>query len=322
MEARLVERAGIPFKTIPAAGLHGVAIRRLPGNLAAILRGIKIASVILKEFKPDVLFFTGGFVAVPVALAGRKIPTLLYVPDIEPGLALKVLAYFARCITVTSEESKKYFSSKANIIVTGYPIRDELGQWDKNTARKQFGIQEGRPIILVFGGSKGAHSLNEALLVHLSNLLAHTDVIHISGDLDWPEVQAYQKTLEKNLAEHYHAYQYLHEEMGAALTAADLVVSRAGASILGEFPHFGLPAILVPYPYAWRYQKVNAESLAKQGAAVMIEDSKLKSGLFLTIEKLLENPEKLEAMRAAMHGLRSEDASGKIAAQLFKLAGD
>jgi UDP-N-acetylglucosamine--N-acetylmuramyl-(pentapeptide) pyrophosphoryl-undecaprenol N-acetylglucosamine transferase len=322
MEARLVERAGIPFKTIPAAGIHGVAIRQLPGNLSAIARGVKIASNILKEFKPDVLFFTGGYVAVPMALAGRKIPSLLYVPDIEPGMALKVLSYFAECITVTAEESKRYFSSKANVVVTGYPVRTELSIWIKPAARQHFGIKSNLPVVLIYGGSKGAHSINEALLAHLTTLLEHVEVVHITGELDWAEVESKRATLTADQAEHYHAFPYLHEDMGAALAAADLAVSRAGASILGEFPQFGVPAILVPYPYAWRYQKVNADTLTKRGAALMIEDAKLKSGLYLTIEKLLETPKKLDAMRAAMIALRSPNAAGKIAAQLFKLAGD
>jgi UDP-N-acetylglucosamine--N-acetylmuramyl-(pentapeptide) pyrophosphoryl-undecaprenol N-acetylglucosamine transferase len=127
--------------------------------------------------------------------------------------------------------------------------------------------------------------------------------------------------LPENVAKRYHAYSYLHDEMGAALAAADLAVSRAGASTLGEYPLFGLPALLVPYPYAWRYQKVNAETLAKQGAALVIEDAKLKSGLYLTVEKLLETPEKLEDMRRAMRALNTPDAAAQIAAQLIELAG-
>lgn len=323
MEAGLVERAGIPFKTIPAAAVHGVDIKSLPGNLSALARGTVAARGILNEFKPDVLFFTGGYVAVPVALAGRKIPSLLYVPDIEPGLALKALARFAKRITLTTEESKQYFSSKADLVVTGYPIREEIARWDKATARKHLGLNTGTmPVVLIFGGSKGARSINLALLEHITTLLEQVEVLHISGELDWPVVQKTRETLSTEQASRYHAYPYLHQDMGAALATADLVVSRAGASVLGEFPQFGIPAILVPYPHAWRYQKINANSLTNRGAALMIEDAKLKSGLYLTIEKLLETPEKLDAMRAAMLTLRMPDAAGKIAAQLCELAGD
>jgi len=322
MEARLVERASISFKTIPAAGVHGVDLRKLPGNVAALSRGVFASRDILDEFKPDVLFFTGGYVAVPMALAGRKIPSLLYVPDIEPGMALKALAYFAKRIILTAEESKQYFPRTINAMVTGYPVRPDLLNWKKPVACKRLGIKTDLPVVLVFGGSKGARSINMALLEHLTALLERVEIIHISGELDWPLVEEKCETLSKEQARRYHAYPYLHEDMGAALSAANLAVSRAGASVLGEYPLFGIPAILVPYPHAWRYQKVNADTLAKHGAALTIEDAKLKSGLYLTVEKLLENPEKLEAMRAAMLALRAPEAAGKIAEQLCKLAGD
>ena len=106
-------------------------------------------------------------------------------------------------------------------------------------------------------------------------------------------------------AARYHAFPYLHEEMGAALAAADLALSRAGASTLGEYPLFGLPAILVPYPYAWRYQKVNAEALVQCGAAVMLEDDKLSNQLLPTVNELLSQPQKMASMRAAMKRLVS-----------------
>jgi UDP-N-acetylglucosamine--N-acetylmuramyl-(pentapeptide) pyrophosphoryl-undecaprenol N-acetylglucosamine transferase len=324
MEAALVERAGIPFKAIPAAGLHGVGFKRLPGNLRTLARGVMASRRILAEFKPDALFFTGGYVAVPMALAGRKIPSLLYVPDIEPGLALKALAYFATRITLTSKESQRFFSGKARkgkTVVTGYPVRAELAKWDKKSGREALGIKSDLPVLLVLGGSKGARSINLALFEHLDHLLAQMEIIHISGELDWEMALAARTKLHKDLVKRYRAYSYLHDEMGAALAAADLAVSRAGASTLGEYPLFGLPALLVPYPYTWHYQKVNAEALAKHGAALVIEDAKLKSGLYLTVEKLLETPEKLEDMRQAMHALSVPDAAAQIAAQLMELAG-
>jgi UDP-N-acetylglucosamine--N-acetylmuramyl-(pentapeptide) pyrophosphoryl-undecaprenol N-acetylglucosamine transferase len=322
MEADLVQRAGVDFRTIPAAGLHGVDLRQYPSNLAAIWRGIQAAASILNEFEPDVLFFTGGFVAVPMAFAGRKIPSLLFVPDIEPGMALKALAAFAKRITVTSEESRQYFSNRADVVVTGYPVRADLIAWDKRASRLHLDIRGDLPVVLVFGGSKGARSINQALLENLTGLLERVEVVHISGELDWPVVERARENLSIDQAQRYHAFAYLHEDMGAALSAADLVVSRAGASALGEFPQFGLPAILVPYPHAWRYQKINAENLAKNGAAIVLEDARLKSGLLMTIEKLLENPQKLVDMRSAMLARSSQDAAGKIAAQLSQLAGE
>ncbi len=321
MEARLVERAGLPFKAIPAAGLHGVGLQRLPGNLAAILRGIFRAHSILAHFKPDVLFFTGGYVAIPLALAGWRIPSLLYVPDIEPGLALKVLSHFARQITLTSLDSRQYFSTRADLQVTGYPVRPELARWTKALGRQHLRISGDRPVLLVFGGSLGARSINLAALAHLDTLLDKAEIIHLSGELDWPAVEAARQTLPADKASRYHAFPYLHEDMGAALAAADLVLCRAGASTLGELPLFGLPAILVPYPHAWRYQKINAESLTRRGAALLLSDARLNSDLLPTITALLETPATLNEMRAAMTSLHTPQAAQQIARHLLHLAG-
>ena len=319
MEAGLVQRAGIPFKEIPAAGLHGVNPLRLPGNIAAILRGIKASQNILADYKPDALFFTGGFVAFPMAWAGRALPSLLYVPDVEPGMALKALARFATRIALTSEESRAYFANPQKLAVTGYPLRAGLGQWNRAKARDHFGIDSNKKVLLAFGGSKGARSINMAVTYHLTELLKAAEVIHISGELDWPRVEAFKAQLPVALRASYHAYPYLHEEMGAALAAADLVVSRAGASCLGEYPHFGTPAILVPYPYAWRYQKVNADSLANHGAAEILEDGLLHQALGITVKNLLHNAPKLALMKKAMAGLAKPNAADQIAELLYSL---
>lgn len=319
MEEALVKRQGITFQSIPAAGLHGVSPVALPRNFLKLAQGVLAARRILHEFKPDVLFFTGGYVAVPMAVAGRSIPSLLYVPDIEPGMALKSLARSADVITVTTDESQKFFNKK--VYETGYPLRPDLALWDRQTAHRHLGISSNLPVLLVFGGSKGARSINLAILNNLRELLEKFEVIHLSGDLDWNFVKHNREQLPMELAVRYHALPYLHE-MGAALAAADLVIARAGASCLGEFPLFGLPAILVPYPFAWRYQKVNADYLTRRGAAVILEDHTLNNDLLTTLNVLMENPNKLKAMRAAMFELSHPRAAEKIASGLIELAGD
>jgi UDP-N-acetylglucosamine--N-acetylmuramyl-(pentapeptide) pyrophosphoryl-undecaprenol N-acetylglucosamine transferase len=314
-----VKRQGIHYESIPAAGVHGVGLNRLPGNFVTIARGVLASRRILNDFQPDVLLFTGGYVAVPMALAGRSRSSLLYVPDIEPGMALKSLAGMADVIAVTTDESQQYFNKK--VYSTGYPLRADLALWDRQTAISHLGLSGGLPVLLVLGGSKGAHSLNMAVINHLRPLLERFELIHISGEPDWTFVKGTREQLPVELATRYHALPYLHE-MGAALAAADLAVSRAGASTLGEYPLFGLPAILVPYPYAWRYQKVNADYLTRRGAAIIIQDHRLNEEFLSTLQVLMANPNKLKAMRAAMFELSHPRAAEKIASALIELAGE
>jgi UDP-N-acetylglucosamine--N-acetylmuramyl-(pentapeptide) pyrophosphoryl-undecaprenol N-acetylglucosamine transferase len=320
MEEELVNRAGISYRSIPAAGVHGVGLRTLPGNIAKLTRGMMASRLILREFKPDVLFFTGGFVAAPMAVAGWNIPTVLYVPDIEPGLALKFLSRFADVVTVTAPDSKKYFPRLKRLVHTGYPLRADLSDWPREKATQHFGLDAMKPTLLVTGGSKGARSINMAVLKHLNELLGVAQIIHITGSLDWKVVEKIAQELPAHLQAQYHAMPYLHE-MGVALAAADLVLSRAGASTLGEYPLFGLPAVLVPYPYAWRYQKVNADFLAERNAAVILQDDLLEDKLLNVLKDLLLNKQKLEAMRIAMKKLSHPNAANIIASQLFELAG-
>lgn len=319
MEAALVMRSGVPFTAIPAAGVHGVGLRALPGNLVRLARGTLAARRILADFRPDVLLFTGGYVAAPLAVAGSAIPALVFCPDLEPGLALKFLGRFARTIAVTTPDSRTYFPAGKNVVATGYPLRPELTVWERSAARAHLGLQEDLPVLLVTGGSKGAHSINQALQAILPELLQATQVLHLSGAGDWAAVQAARAALPPALAARYHAFEFLHE-MGAALAAADLAVSRAGASTLGEYPFFGLPAVLVPYPYAWRYQKTNAAYLQKHGAARLLPDEEMPEKLLGIIRELTGNRAQLAAMRQAMLALSRPHAAAEIADLVRQLA--
>jgi UDP-N-acetylglucosamine--N-acetylmuramyl-(pentapeptide) pyrophosphoryl-undecaprenol N-acetylglucosamine transferase len=322
MEAGLVLRAApnVPFTTIPAAGVHGVGWLALPRNLIFLAQGVLASRRLLHEFKPDVLFFTGGYVAIPMAVAGRGTSSLLYVPDIEPGLALKFLGRFASRIAVTSENSREFFSRPSSMVtVTGYPVRADLNTWTPESARAHFHLNDQVPVLLVFGGSKGARSINQAVTARLPQLLGIAQVIHITGQLDWNEVETVQGHLPQEVKDRYHAFPYLHEDMGAALACANLSIGRAGASSLGELPLFGIPAILVPYPYAWRYQKVNADYLVSQNAAIMLEDSALKDQLLTTVQELLDQPTRLHSMSRAMRALAHPQAASQIANLLKEL---
>ena len=313
MEAELVASKGIPFKAVPAAGVHGVGLARLPGNLVKLFKGIAASRKILREFEPDVLLFTGGFVAVPMAVAGIRWNSLLYVPDIEPGLALKALAFFSDKIALTAEESITFFRNKKKLVVTGYPTRENFQKMEKTAARKLLNLKTDGKVLLVIGGSKGAHLLNQAVLANLPDLLSQFQVLHLTGTTGWKECEDFKAKLSAELVQNYHPFAYLHNEINAAFSAADLAISRAGASILGELPLIGLPAILVPYPFAWRYQRVNADHLVKHGAAIVVANSELEKELVPEVKQLFADSTKLPSMSQAMAALATPHASAQIA---------
>ena len=145
-------------------------------------------------------------------------------------------------------------------------------------------------------------------------------VIHLTGNRTWYEVEAAMAELPDDLVKNYRAYPFLYEAMGAAFSAADLVVSRAGASVIGELPQYQLPAILVPYPYAWRYQKINAEYLASKDAAVIVRDEDLAVELLPLIHRLISDHEKHKEMQLAMASLATPQAAAEIAKLLIELA--
>jgi len=323
MEADLVKREGLRFEAIPAAGVHGVGMRALPGNLWKLGHGFLVSRRILRKFRPEVLFFTGGYVGVPMAFAARlsnQAKCLLYVPDIEPSLALKSIARFSDCVALTVEESREFFPKHPSQEVTGYPLRPDLDNWTTSEARTFFALEEQLPVLLVFGGSKGARSINLALATALPDLLQDMQVIHITGRLDWQMMEQARAGLPVEQLNRYRPYPYLYDEIGAAMVMADLALSRAGASTLGELPLFGLPAILVPYPYAWRYQRVNASYLVRRGAAVEIEDAQLTEEIIPRVRGLMADKEQLEKMSAAMRSLAKPDAASRIATLVGELA--
>jgi undecaprenyldiphospho-muramoylpentapeptide beta-N-acetylglucosaminyltransferase len=320
MEEALVTRSNTPFTTIPAAGVHGVGLLKLPKNIFELFKGFLASRRILKQFSPDLLFFTGGYLAFPMAVAAVRRPSLLYVPDIEPGMALKALARFADRIALTTATSRDYFPNPAKLTVTGYPIRPGLLDWTHQGALDYFDFDPHIPTLTVAGGSKGARSINNALMNILPKLLEQVQVIHLAGHLDWNQIESNAQTLSPEQSRRYQAYPYLHE-MGAALAAADLIVSRSGASVLGEYPLFGLPAILVPYPFAWRYQQINASYLVDRGAAVILRDEDLETDLYDQIHSLITDPARLSSMSQAMASLSTPDAAQNIAELIYEMSG-
>ena len=320
MEAQIVERAGLPFIGIPAGGLHGVALLNAVRNGWRLLQGTFIAVKQMRREKPDALLTTGGYVSGPVALAAKwlHVPMLVFVPDIEPAQSVKIVGRLAAQIGATVADSRAYLPAE-KVVVTGYPLGERITKWNRQSGRAALGLDPDGPVLLVFGGSRGARSINRALLTHLPTLIELAEIVHVSGELDWPEVSETRSQQPEAVQARYHAHAYLHEEMGAAMAAADLVICRAGASTLGEFPYFGLPAILIPYPHAWRYQQVNASWLAERGAALVVEDADLSEHIVPATRELLLNTQRRQTMAAAARKLAHPEAARHLAELLLAL---
>ena len=322
VEEGLARRQGIAFRAIAAGQVRGLAPWTMARNLIRLGWGLGQARRIVGEFVPQAVLVTGGYVCVPVALAAwaRRIPVLIYLPDLEPGLAIRMLSRFAARVAVSFPEVTRYFAAN-RALVTGYPVRAAFFAMDKAAARATFDLEAELPVVTVFGGSRGARSINRALASILDELLERCQVIHVSGSLDAEWVIGRANSLPPDLRTRYRPYAYLHEEMVDALAAADLVVARAGASTLGEFPALGLPSILVPYPYAGQHQNVNADYLVQRGAAVKIADAELDTKLLPTVQALLGNRARLAEMSVRARALARPEAARRIVEEMARLAG-
>ncbi len=325
LERDIVSREGVPFLTVRCGAIRGAGPWGALRGAANMGRGIFDALRVLRRFRPDVVLSTGGFVSAPLVIGAwlRRCPCLIYLPDIEPGLAIRHLSRWADRVAVSFEQAGEHFHPD-KVVVTGYPVRKELLTMTQEDARRALGLAEGAdadlPILLVMGGSRGARSINQAVQRVLPELLSLARVIHISGQADIDDLRHAAQSLADNRRCRYHLHAYLHEEMGAALAAADLVVARAGAATLAEFPAVGLQAILVPYPYSGQFQDANAGFLAERGAAVVLPDDELVR-LLPTIQELLNDPTRRAAMSAAARQLSRPDAAAAIVAELQTLAG-
>jgi UDP-N-acetylglucosamine--N-acetylmuramyl-(pentapeptide) pyrophosphoryl-undecaprenol N-acetylglucosamine transferase len=317
IEEGLVRNDGLPYVGLQAGGLRGKNPLESMRNAVRISGSVGKARSILAGFEPDVVFATGGYACVAVTLAARtqSTPVLIYLPDIVPGKAVEFLSRFAAQVAVTSEESRQYLPP-GKTVVTGYPVRANLWTLNRAQAQKALGLDEGMKTLLVFGGSRGARSINCALVAGLRELLPVCQVVHVSGRLDAGWVADAAKDLPSDLLARYHYHAYLHD-MPQALVAADLAVARAGAATLGEFPAVGLPSILVPYPHSGQHQYPNAAYMARRGASCVIADAELAEKLVSAVLELFKDAGKLASMKDSAAALARPDAAEALAEQLL-----
>ncbi|MBQ3206244.1 MAG: undecaprenyldiphospho-muramoylpentapeptide beta-N-acetylglucosaminyltransferase [Peptococcaceae bacterium] len=319
LEKDIVPKRNLPFRTIHAEGLP----RKLtPALLKAVKKsadGCLEARKIVKSFQPDVVIGTGGYVCGPVVLAAKLqgVPTMIHEQNAFPGITNKLLARFANCIMVNFEESKKYFVHKERIKVTGLPVRQEVLAVGKNESLAYFGFSAEKTTLLVSGGSRGARSLNRAMVDAYPELLKHPDlqIIHLTGKTDYEDTMTALQEKGIDIADHPQVVikSYL-DEMQYGLGAADFCVGRAGATFLAEVTACGLPCILIPYPYAAEnHQEYNAKALVEQNAASMILDKDLTgSTLCRAVLSLYQNSENRKQMAAQSFAMGKRDALAQI----------
>lgn len=324
-EKRLVDASQISFdayREVFAGPIVGVNPLRAVSSVFKMGLGLmQSLSYILRD-RPQAILLTGGWANVPLAVAGwvMRIPMLVYLPDIEPGTTIRVLGRFVEKIATTVPESEQYFRD-GQTVTTGYPLRDAVTSASKQEAIKHFDLNPELRTLLVTGGSRGARTINIALGNILSDLLQEAvQVIHVSGTVDYERTREHVSDWLTH--PNYHLFEYLDSaEMGLAFASSDIVLGRSGASSLGEFPYFGSASILVPYPYAWRYQRVNADWLAERGAGIRMDDDTMENELLPTLQKLVRDDTYLSQIQACAKSLFTGNGSENIAQELLALAG-
>ena len=282
------------------------------GGIIALFRFLKgaIESLgLLLEFKPDVVVGFGSLDSLPVLLSAWLLreKTIIHEQNVIPGRANRLFARFADRVAVSFEVAKKYFKvSPKKIIFTGNPLRPELKKIGRLQALSFFGFSGGRFTVLVMGGSLGSRRINACFLEAAPALAAEgLQVIHICGAQDFAFVNESYKKM--NLPVKLFAFL---QEMQYAYSAADLVISRSGAGTIAELIYFGIPALLIPYPYDYQHQLRNAEVLAEKNAALIFKDEELKAAdLKETLEGLMREPGKLKGMLSGYCGLSAPDAA-------------
>jgi UDP-N-acetylglucosamine--N-acetylmuramyl-(pentapeptide) pyrophosphoryl-undecaprenol N-acetylglucosamine transferase len=317
LEAQAVPEAGFRIRFIMSRGFPRRAWWRWPIALVTNVIGFLQALWVVMIERPNVVLGAGGYVSAPVAVAAWMLgrPVIIQEQNSIPGLANRLLARIASEVHLSFVEARSYFARKDHLKISGNPVRKHLLSGDRATAIKEFGLTPGKPTVFVFGGSLGAHRINEAALEAMRRLKGRVDVQFIlqTGRQDFESVKA---TVEKEQLP-ARVMPFL-RRIHMAYAAADLVVCRSGAMTLAEIAACGTPAILIPYPYAAHdHQAVNASNLVDRGAAAMILDRELSGErLGNEIAHWLSDRQALSRMSANARTFNRPDAASKIVRSL------
>ncbi len=306
LEYRVLPKLGWDLETVNISAFTGKGMITKVVVMAKLCQSIMQGRTILKRFRPDAVIGVGGYASAPLVIAARtlKLPVLLHEQNAIPGLTNKILARWADRVCVAFDQTVAEFSG-IRTVVTGNPLRTGISDSPQKSGQP--------PTLLVFGGSRGARALNEAICAALPLLLKmHPDLrlIHQTGDEDLARVQSLYAAAGCLNA----TVTAFIDDMSAVYQQADLVVCRAGATTIAELTASGRPSIVIPYPFAaGDHQKANARALVDKQAAIMLEQTELSADVLAeTVHRLLADREQLQAMAKAARQLGKSDAAETI----------
>lgn len=324
LEADIVPKEGIPFRTVDVRGFKRSLSPTNLGRAIAALTGVVKAVGIVRAFRPDAAIGTGGYVCGPTLLAASLmgVPTLIQEQNVVPGITNRLLAKFVTRIAVGTAAAVAHFP-KEKVVFTGNPIRREVMAASRASALAAFRFDPAKKTVLVSGGSQGAKTINRAMIGVIAHYAAYPEVqiLHVTGRGEYEDTLSRLREAGVDpAADNIAVRPYLYD-MPQALAAADLAVFRAGALGIAELTARGVPAILVPYPYATdNHQEKNAKAMAEAGAAQMILDGDLTAErLLAACEALLEDEEGLRRMGAISRSLGRPQAAEEIAALVLAM---
>ena len=278
LESKIVPENGIDFKTIDIQGFKRSLSPENVRTVYKFLKSVSDSKKIIKDFKPDVVIGTGGYVAGPViyAAAKLKIPTIVHEQNSIPGVTNKFLSRYATRVALAFQEAGSFFPSKKTVF-TGNPRAQEVADLtDSSNVLDQYGLRTDKKSIVIFGGSRGALKINTAVVEALPELAKKDyQILYASGEIYYNDPEFSDIFTAFNRKENIKIVPYINN-MVEVLNDANLILSRAGATTLAEITALGLPSILVPSPYVTAdHQTKNAEALENAGAAIMIKNAEL-----------------------------------------------
>lgn len=326
LEADIIPKEGFEIQFIDVAGFERRLTVKNIQNLAKAIGSIWQSQKLIRQFKPDIVIGTGGYVCGPVLLAASlfRIPTMIQEQNVIPGVTNKILSRFVDKIALGFAEAGRYFPSQTKLFFSGNPIRQEVISAARGESMEALGLDPAKRTILISGGSRGAHSINQSMM-RVHQFFAGSkeiQLLHVTGQSEYNGIVGNfnQNGIDVTAAGNIIIKPYLYN-MPQALAAADLAIFRAGALGLAELTARGIPSILVPYPYAAEnHQEFNAREMERQGAAVLIRDRDLNADILLkTINELINSPDKLEAMALASKKIGRPKAAENIAEAALSL---